>query len=317
MTTNSPIQHFAYTSEDMNINIKFYRNFIDIIEAGTLSEAAQKTKIKQSTLTMELQLLENKLGAKLVLREHGKRQLELTEVGRAFYYRAKDLCNLFTTIQEEMTSLIEGSAGILRLSVSTSRAQSLCKEILIPFAKESPGLRFEIVEESLSKLEENVLSSITELAIANGPLKNTSQLEILHSQPEQIYAVFDPIHFNFRHKKKLQLADLARQPVALTRVSYNIFMEEMYSSDYPINLIAQCSTRSTALNWAEAGQAIAIVSGNDLKQPAPGLKALPIDDKHFFTEKIIYKLARKELSPLAQKFMAYYIKQQSADSQGN
>ena len=293
--------------DDMNINLKFYRNFVEIVEAGTLSQASQKTNTTQTTLTMEMKVLENKLGAKLLVRNKGRRQLELTDIGQAFYQRARDLCYLFNNIHEEMSSIIEGSTGILRLSVSASRAQSVCRDLLIPFHEQNPLVRFEVLEGILPKLETNVLTSLTELAISNSPLQNREQFEIVHRLPEKVYAIFRPERFSFTDKDSLSLADLAHQPVSLPKGSSTIFLDSMTASGYTINCLAKSSSRSTALSWAEAGAAIAIIPRDEFDAEIPGLKYLPIDDNRFYTEKIVFKLAGKPLSPLAQRFLDFYL----------
>lgn len=307
METQNSFHSINDTSDSMNINLKFYRNFVEVVESGTLSRAVEKTHTAQTALTMEIQILENKLGTKLIVRNKGKRKLELTDAGRIFYQRAKDLCYLFTNIHEEMSSIIDGSTGILRLSVSASRAQALCKEILIPFFNENKGVKFEIIEDILPKLEKNVLSSFTELAIANSPLQNKEHLEILHQMPEKIYAVFNPEYFNFSNKRHVKLEDLSHQPVALSKGSSSVFLDSMTSSGYIINCLAKCSSRSTALSWAESGAAIAIIPRSNYDTKNKRLSYLPIDDPRFFTEKIVYKLAGKPLSPLAQRFLTFYL----------
>lgn len=307
MDNNNSNQNIIDKYDSMNINLKFYRNFVEVVESGSLSRAVEKTHTAQTALTMEMQILENKIGTKLIVRNKGKRKLELTDAGRAFYQRAKDLCYLFANIHEEMASIIDGSSGILRLSISASRAQSLCKEILIPFFAENPGVKFEIIEDILPKLEKNVQSSFTELAISNSPLHNKENFEILHQIPEKIYAVFNPQYFCFGSKKNLPLKDLSQQPVALSKGSSSVFLDSMTTSGYIINCLAKCSSRSTALSWAEAGAAIAIIPRNSYDIKNKKLCYLQIDDPRFFTEKIVYKLAGKPLSPLAQRFLTFYL----------
>lgn len=295
------------SSEDMNINLKFYRNFVDIVEAGTLSQAAQKLQISQTTLTMEIKVLEEKFGALLLVRDKGKRKIELTDIGQTFYQRARDLCYLFDSIQEEMASMLEGSKGMLRVSASASRVQSVCRELLIPFSQQNDGVQFEVLEDVLPNLEKNVLASITELAISNSPLRDKEHFEVLHQIPEKVYAIFKKGSFSFKGKEKIQLKELDHKPVALSKGSSTVFLDSMVSSGYNINCLARCSSRSTAMSWAEAGVAIAIIPRDPYDEKLPGLEYLLIDDARFHTEKIVYKLAGKPLSRLAQRFLDFYL----------
>ena len=56
--------------------------FLAIVESGSLTRAAQKLYLTQSTLSSRLDCLEKELGAPLLIRKKGIRRVELTEAGR-------------------------------------------------------------------------------------------------------------------------------------------------------------------------------------------------------------------------------------------
>ena len=69
-----------------------YRNFVTIVDCGSIVAAANKLLIAQPSLSNQLKNIEKTYGAKLLLR--GNRSLELTDAGRIFYKRAKEICML-------------------------------------------------------------------------------------------------------------------------------------------------------------------------------------------------------------------------------
>lgn len=58
--------------------------FLAVIQAGSLSKAAQQLYITQPALSYRIQTLEKELGYQLLMRSKGQRQVELTTAGREF-----------------------------------------------------------------------------------------------------------------------------------------------------------------------------------------------------------------------------------------
>ena len=74
----------------MNINLfESIRIFIEIVESGSLSRAAQNLQIHRPAVTKALQLLEQHSGTRLLQRT--TRRISLTPDGDAFYRRSKPL----------------------------------------------------------------------------------------------------------------------------------------------------------------------------------------------------------------------------------
>ncbi|MBQ1524656.1 MAG: LysR family transcriptional regulator, partial [Firmicutes bacterium] len=68
------------------MNIDFYRNYIEIVELGTLSAAARSLHVAQSALSNQLKQFEEEYKTQLLIRS--SRQMELTDAGRILYKRA-------------------------------------------------------------------------------------------------------------------------------------------------------------------------------------------------------------------------------------
>lgn len=61
--------------------------FVGIAEAGTITAAAERMRISKAVVSKQLQLLEEELGATLIVRN--SRHLNLTETGQSFYEAAR------------------------------------------------------------------------------------------------------------------------------------------------------------------------------------------------------------------------------------
>lgn len=68
-------------------NLNRLEYFVAIAEAGTITAAAERMRISKAVVSKQLQLLEEELGATLVVRN--SRHLNLTETGQSFYEAAR------------------------------------------------------------------------------------------------------------------------------------------------------------------------------------------------------------------------------------
>lgn len=59
-------------------------SFLAVVVYGNISAAAEALFVSQSTISNRIQLLEQELGAKLLLRQKGHRNIELTAYGETF-----------------------------------------------------------------------------------------------------------------------------------------------------------------------------------------------------------------------------------------
>ena len=74
--------------------------FLAIVESGSLTRAAQKLYLTQSTLSSRLDCLEKELGAPLLIRKKGIRRVELTEAGKKMVPVAKKWKKLWQETKE-------------------------------------------------------------------------------------------------------------------------------------------------------------------------------------------------------------------------
>lgn len=92
--------------------------FVEIVEAGNYSRAAERLFVAQSALSRQMQELENDVQALLMIR--GARHVELTQAGQLFYERSKRILEDVTETIRQVHHVSKGEQGILRLLHSSS-----------------------------------------------------------------------------------------------------------------------------------------------------------------------------------------------------
>ena len=85
------------------MNIDVYRNFVQIVEEGSISAAARKVLIAQPALSSQMKSLEQTIGAKLFIR--GAQKISVTDAGMILYRRAKDMLAIEDAALKEVSDL--------------------------------------------------------------------------------------------------------------------------------------------------------------------------------------------------------------------
>lgn len=119
------------------------RDFISIVEAGSIRAAARKRAVSQPTMTKSIRSLEEELRVRLVQRTaHG---VVPTPSGRAFLVRARAVQAELRKADEELAQLAGGDAGTVAFGVSAA-AMLLIPDALSQFRRDHPVAYVRIIE---------------------------------------------------------------------------------------------------------------------------------------------------------------------------
>lgn len=100
------------------ISLKQFKYFVEIVEAGSYSRAAEKLYIAQSALSRQIKELEDELQTQLLTRD--SRQFELTSAGQVFFDRAKRILDDIEATVIQTRHVGQGVQGVIRLQHSSS-----------------------------------------------------------------------------------------------------------------------------------------------------------------------------------------------------
>jgi len=129
------------------ISIKQFRYFVEIVDAGSYSRAAEKLYVAQSALSRQIKELENAVQALLLTRD--ARHIELTPAGQVFYERSKRILADIDETVRQTRHVGQGAQGIIRFLHSSSvtltpAIGALLHRLLAQF----PGVSLDISKDS-------------------------------------------------------------------------------------------------------------------------------------------------------------------------
>ncbi|MDF3833675.1 LysR family transcriptional regulator [Cupriavidus basilensis] len=124
------------------MDLNLIQAFVDIVEAGNLSEAGRRRGVTRSQVSRQLRELEHQAGAQLLRRT--TRRLELTEPGRSLYQHGLRILQEVASAQAEIDSLGKTLRGHVRISVPTGLGDTFLAPLLLEFADRHPGITLRV-----------------------------------------------------------------------------------------------------------------------------------------------------------------------------
>ena len=117
--------------------------FVDIVEAGNLSQAARNLKMSRANISYHLAQLEKDVGLQLMRRT--TRRVELTEVGQRLYQHGRVIRDEVMAARESVAMLGQGLHGSVRLSLPTGFGHLVMSGWLIEFKRLYPDIALDLL----------------------------------------------------------------------------------------------------------------------------------------------------------------------------
>jgi DNA-binding transcriptional LysR family regulator len=212
----------------MNITLDEIQNFIAVVDAGSITSAAQQLDQTVSAASRTLGRLEQKLKTTLIRRT--TRRIELTDEGEAFLERARDIIAAVEGAEEAMATRQARPAGRLRIDAATPFMLHVVAPLVAGYRERFPEVDLEL---HTSEGFIDLLERRTDVALRIGRLKDstlharligTSRVRILaspqylaqHGTPRKVADLDKHVLLGFTELDSLNewpLSDANRQPL--------------------------------------------------------------------------------------------------------
>ena len=153
------------------MEIKELNYLIAIAEEKSISKAADRLYMAQSSLSQFLQTLESSLDSKLFVRT--SRGVRLTEAGTIMLKYAYATLAEYHRTQDEIQDLKDLKSGSVILGISGFRGSYLLPPVLNAFKLDYPGIRVQIVEQNSMALEQMLLNGEIDVALLVLPVSDS------------------------------------------------------------------------------------------------------------------------------------------------
>jgi len=143
--------------------------FATVVDQGGFTDAARKMGISKSAVSKHVSSLEARLGARLLNRT--TRRVSPTEIGLAYYDRARRVLNDAGEADALVTSMQSAPSGLLRISVATDFGVNHLSPVLGEFLQEFTDITVNMV---LNNRYVELISEGFDMAIRIGELEDST-----------------------------------------------------------------------------------------------------------------------------------------------
>ena len=143
--------------------------FVRVAELGSFAGAAKAMDLSRAMISKHVAALEDRLGARLLHRT--TRRLSLTEIGRAYFERARDVIGQVAEADEAANALQTAPRGTLRINVPTGFGIRHLSPALATFQAQYPDLSVDL---TLTDRLVDIVDEGFDLAIRIGILQDST-----------------------------------------------------------------------------------------------------------------------------------------------
>lgn len=191
------------------MNINQIKTFIEVMELGGLNKAASRLYLSQSTVTRQIQRLEQELDCHLIDRYKGK--FILTPEGKIFLNYAERVYQENKNLISNLARIRQGITGSLKLVSPPNIAEIILPQILSEFKYYYPSIEVNITVVEKHRIAE-VVSQGKEIVGFRGIRINENDIESIKISEDELVFIIYPEH-PLIHKKEINIFDIIGEPI--------------------------------------------------------------------------------------------------------
>lgn len=289
------------------MDFAFYRNFITVVETGSISTAAKKLDIVQPALSAQIKTLEKAYGVQLLKMQRGKRHIELTEAGEAFLLQARSLCAAEDKLTLTMQSFSQRAVGTLRFGVSHVRTDYFLRQYLIPFANTHPDISYQFLDATVEQQQEQLKEGNIDFAFANAPLPASHSFAAIKGQQESFFVVYRKNYsVPWNTCRSLKVSALSGLPLCCNYGTFPLLRKACEDYSFTPNITFIASTAESALTFAQSGLGLAVIAALHSDTIPPDMLRIELEHPDLHFEQTLYWSKERRLTPAAELFLDYF-----------
>lgn len=288
------------------MNLNQLRAFYTVIKTGSFSSAAKELCVTEPAVFIQVRSLERYIGFTLL--DKLEKEIRPTEAGRILYEYGEKIFTLVEEAAKAVQELQDLKLGHLRVGVTQSLAQYFMSNLISWFQDQYPHITISIEENSSRELVERILKHYYELALV-GRVPYTEKINFIPYIRDEIIMIVSP-HHSLAKKKRVSLAELAKEPVILTdtksATKFSIWKVFENQGLYPAAII-EAGDISLIKQLVEKGKGYSFLASVAVREEIKRgvLVTVPLENGNFTMDIDIIHFKGKTLSPAASTFLHF------------
>jgi LysR family nitrogen assimilation transcriptional regulator len=244
--------------EGTAVDVAHLRDFIAVMESGSLSRAAGRLHVSQPAISQRMSQLETHLGVRLL--ERGPRGVLPTPAGRALYRDAQQLVRQFDRLSEDVVHGRHHIHGPVAVGLPTTVAAQLAPALFSWTKANHPGIHLQLFESMSGYIHELLLAGRLDLAAVYREDDTPRSAEIL-LYSEDLYLIGQPKPAS-ASEDEVCLSDLREVPLVTPgrRSNLRALIDRAFAGHGLVPTIAaDMESLGTMIRIAESGEACTIL----------------------------------------------------------
>lgn len=193
------------------VDIRQIRYFVKVLDTGSLSKAAEKLRLSQPALGLQLRRLEEELNTKLIVRH--SRGVVPTEEGRALYDHFVSILREIESTPQLLANLSGPPQGSVSLGVTASMGLALVPALVRACPIELPRVKVRVIEIVSEKIPQGIDDGQFDLGLS-GVRHDNAYLYFEPLITENLFFI-GPRGHEAASDKPIRLAEVMRYPLVL------------------------------------------------------------------------------------------------------
>ncbi|MEL6766371.1 MAG: LysR family transcriptional regulator [Pseudomonadota bacterium] len=258
------------------MELKRLRLFVLLAEELHFGRAAKRAGVAQSVLSVQIQRLEDEVGAPLFLRS--RREVRLSALGHRFVFEARAILDRLERARRVADAMKSGKEQMLRVAMTTVAMLGRAPEVVGRFRDANPEIEVEIREFGTVDQENALAVREIDLGFLHPPLDRTD-IEMLPLPPWQFLAL--QRRASGPESDCLSWEEVLQAPIIFfgrrrAPRLYDAFISSAYGLGISPKIAAEARSFLSAVGAASAGIGTALVPA-ELHSCAPDhVAAIPI-----------------------------------------
>ncbi|MFC4058333.1 LysR family transcriptional regulator [Planomonospora corallina] len=277
--------------------------FVAVAEARHFTQAAERMRVAQPSLSKQIKALEAELGAPLLSRARGN--VTLTAAGEALLPLARRMIADAETARREIGELAGLRRGRVRLGATPSLCAGLMADALARFHRAYPGIELLVEEGGSRDLVRALARGQLDLALIILPLQSDDPSLVTEEILRENLVVAAPSATRSR-RPYVRIEELRGRPMVMFRRGYDLreaTLSACRQAGFEPRFAVEGGEMDAVLRFVEAGLGVALVPSMVL-DGRPGLAGTPLAPPGL--RRTIALAHRKDVEPTraAQAFRA-------------
>nr|WP_222129150.1 LysR family transcriptional regulator [Staphylococcus capitis] len=194
--------------------------FVEVVKQGGMTKASKSLYIAQPTISKAIKDIEAEMAVPLF--DRSKRNLVLTDAGKIFFNKCKEIISLYDNLPTEINSLYGLETGHINISMSAVMSMRKFIGVLGDFHQLYPNITYNLIESGGKTTENLILNDEVDIGVTTLPVDH-HLFESISLNKEDLRVVLYREH-PLAYKTKIKMEELAEE-------NFILFNEDFYLND--------------------------------------------------------------------------------------